>query len=77
MYDFPEVHTSTMQIVDALAISLNAIGLEAHAEVPIASVHADLIRHWLRVVGSSSVLSLTPIVCVRACATLRASIEAQ
>ncbi len=49
MYDFPEVHTSTMQVVDALAISLNAIGLEAHAEVPIASVPADLIRHWLSV----------------------------
>ena len=46
MYDFPEVHTSTMQIVDALAMALSAIGLEAHAEVPNASVHADLIRHW-------------------------------
>ena len=46
MYDFPEVHTSTMQIVDALAMALSAIGLEAHTEVPNASVHADLIRHW-------------------------------
>ena len=46
MYDFPEVHTSTMQIVEALATSLSAIGLDAHAEVPNASVHADLMNHW-------------------------------
>ena len=46
MYDFPEVHTSTLKIVDALATTLSAIGLSAHTEVPNASVHADLIRHW-------------------------------
>jgi ABC-type phosphate/phosphonate transport system substrate-binding protein len=46
MYDFPEVHTSTLKIVDALATALSAIGLSVHTEVPNASVHADLIRHW-------------------------------
>ena len=54
MYDFPEVHTSTMEIVDALADSLSAIGLIAHNEVPNASVHADLMRHWL---GAGMLLS--------------------
>jgi ABC-type phosphate/phosphonate transport system substrate-binding protein len=46
MYDFPEVHMSTMQIVEALATSLSEIGLDAHAEVPDASVHADLMHYW-------------------------------
>jgi ABC-type phosphate/phosphonate transport system substrate-binding protein len=46
MYDFPEVHSSTMQIVEVLATSLSAIGLDAHADVPNASVHADLMHHW-------------------------------
>ena len=46
MYDFLEVHSSTMQIVEALATSLSAIGLDAHTDVPNASVHADLMRHW-------------------------------
>jgi len=46
MYDLTEVHTSTMQLVDALAASLCAIGLDAHADVPVASGHADLLRYW-------------------------------
>lgn len=46
MYDFAGVHASTMQIVEALVESLCAFGLDAHAEVPVALVHADLLRHW-------------------------------
>ncbi len=46
MYDFAEVHTSTMQIVEALATSLSAIGLDAHAEVPNALVHEELMNVW-------------------------------
>ena len=54
MYDFPEVHTSTMEIVDALVTALSTIGLSAHTEVPNASVHSDLMRHWL---GAGMLLS--------------------
>jgi ABC-type phosphate/phosphonate transport system substrate-binding protein len=46
MYDFLEVHASTMEIVGALAQGFVAIGLDAHTEIPNASVHADLMRHW-------------------------------
>ncbi|MFM1761903.1 MAG: hypothetical protein RL478_1513 [Actinomycetota bacterium] len=46
MYDIAEVHASTMQIVEALAAALCAIGLDAHADVPIALGHADLLRYW-------------------------------
>ncbi|TSA54335.1 MAG: hypothetical protein D4R44_01755 [Actinobacteria bacterium] len=46
MYDLAEVHASTMQIVGALAAALCAIGLEAHADVPVALGHADLLRYW-------------------------------
>ncbi len=46
MYDLAEVHASTMQIVKALAASLCAIGLDAHADVPVAVGHADLLRYW-------------------------------
>ena len=56
MYDFPEVHTSTMEIVDALVTALSTIGLSAHTEVPNASVHSDLMRHWL---GAGMLLSQT------------------
>ena len=54
MYDFPEVHTSTMEMVDALVTALSTIGLSAHTEVPNASVHSDLMRHWL---GAGMLLS--------------------
>lgn len=46
MYDLAEVHASTMQILLALASSLCAIGLDAHADIPVASGHADLLRYW-------------------------------
>jgi len=46
MYDIAEVHASTMQLVDALAAALCAIGLDAHADIPVALGHADLLRYW-------------------------------
>jgi ABC-type phosphate/phosphonate transport system substrate-binding protein len=46
MYDIAEVHASTMEILEALAASFCAIGLDAHADIPVASGHADLLRYW-------------------------------
>ena len=46
MYDIAEAHASTMQLVDALAAALCAIGLDAHADTPVASGHDDLLRYW-------------------------------
>lgn len=46
MYDLSEVHASTMQIVESLAASLCAQGLDAHTDIPVASGHADLLRYW-------------------------------
>lgn len=54
MYDFPEVHTSTTEILLALVEGFDAIGLRAHTEAPNASVHSDLMRHWL---GAGMLLS--------------------
>jgi len=46
MYDFPEVHTSTKAILDALSEAFSKLGDSSQAAFPESSIHADLMRMW-------------------------------
>ena len=46
MYDFPEVHSSTKAILDALSETFTSLGDPSHAAFPESSIHADLMRMW-------------------------------
>ena len=46
MYDFPEVHTSTKAILDALSEAFSKIGDSSQAAFPESSIHVDLMRMW-------------------------------
>ena len=48
MYDFPEVHSATMQLVESVAASLRGIGENVEANVPENTVHAGLVEHWTK-----------------------------
>ena len=46
MYDFPEVHTSTKAILDALSEAFSKLGDSSQSAFPESSIHADLMRMW-------------------------------
>jgi ABC-type phosphate/phosphonate transport system substrate-binding protein len=46
MYDFPEVHTSTKAILDALSEEFSNLGDESQSAFPESSIHRDLMRMW-------------------------------
>ena len=46
MYDFPEVHTSTKAILDALSEAFSTLGDASQSAFPESSIHADLMRMW-------------------------------
>lgn len=46
MYDFPEVHDSTQQVLLALVEALESINESAHVQTPDSSVHEQLMNMW-------------------------------
>lgn len=46
MYDFPEVHAVTMQLVESVASALRDIGEPVEAWIPENTVHSGLVEHW-------------------------------
>lgn len=46
MYDFPEVHSSTKAILDALSETFTSLGEDSQSAFPESSIHADLMRMW-------------------------------
>lgn len=46
MYDFPEVHSATKAILDALSEAFSALGDDSRSSFPESSIHADLMRMW-------------------------------
>ncbi len=46
MYDFPEVHSSTKAILDALSEAFTKLGDASQSAFPESSIHADLMRMW-------------------------------
>ena len=46
MYDFPEVHSATMKLVESVAAALRGIGEDVAAHVPQNTVHSGLVEHW-------------------------------
>ena len=46
MYDFPEVQSATLQLVESVVEALRAIGEDVAAEVPQNTVHEGLVSHW-------------------------------
>lgn len=46
MYDFPEVHTSSTALLEALSVALSALGEDAQPSFPESSVHEYLMAMW-------------------------------
>ena len=46
MYDFPEVHSSTKALLDALSETFTSLGDDSQSAFPQSSIHADLMRMW-------------------------------
>jgi ABC-type phosphate/phosphonate transport system substrate-binding protein len=46
MYDFPEVHSATMRLVDSVVSALRDLGEDVEANVPENTVHSGLVEHW-------------------------------
>jgi len=46
MYDFPEVHSATMQLVESVASALREIGEDVEADIPQNTNHAGLVSYW-------------------------------
>ena len=46
MYDFPEVHSATKAILDALSEVFTKLGDASQSSFPESSIHADLMRMW-------------------------------
>jgi len=46
MYDFPEVQSSTKEILDALSEAFSKLGDASQASFPESSIHAHLMKMW-------------------------------
>jgi ABC-type phosphate/phosphonate transport system substrate-binding protein len=46
MYDFPEVHSATLRLVESVAEALRGIGEEVEPHVPQNTAHSGLVAHW-------------------------------
>lgn len=46
MYDFPEVHSETLQLTRSVVEALREIGEEVEVRSPENTVHAGLVEHW-------------------------------
>jgi ABC-type phosphate/phosphonate transport system substrate-binding protein len=46
MYDFPEVHSETLQLTRSVVEALREIGEDVDGRAPENTVHADLVAHW-------------------------------
>lgn len=47
MYDFPEVHSATLQLVESVVDALRELGEDVASEVPQNTVHSGLVAHWI------------------------------
>ncbi len=46
MYDFPEVHSETLQLTRSVVAALREIGEDVDEQAPENSAHASLAAHW-------------------------------
>lgn len=46
MYDFPEVHSATMQLVESVVSAVHDLGEDVGVCVPENTVHSGLVEHW-------------------------------
>lgn len=47
MYDFPEVHSETLEIVGSMVDALRGLGEDVENHTPANTVHAGLVAHWM------------------------------
>ena len=47
MYDFPEVHSETLQLTRSVVAALRDLGEDVDGRSPENTVHAGLVEHWI------------------------------